>query len=180
MKRLILGIDPGPEVSGAVIFDPNRGIVIWAGVPTTEDLLQMARTRFPDRLECPMGILDLAVERIVSYGTAVGNETFRTCETVGRLMEMWHGVNDSAAISRPDVLRWLGVQVKRLTPKMKAAGEKKGPSADALCRQVLLDKLGPVGTKKNPGPLYGVGSHSWAALAVAVAFAEMREQDDRT
>jgi hypothetical protein len=39
---------------------------------------------------------------------------------------------------------------------------------DANVRQALLDRLGPQGTKKAPGPTYGVKSHEWAALAVAV------------
>jgi hypothetical protein len=39
---------------------------------------------------------------------------------------------------------------------------------DANVRQALIDRLGPQGTKKLPGPTYGVKSHEWAALAVAV------------
>jgi hypothetical protein len=39
---------------------------------------------------------------------------------------------------------------------------------DGNVRQALLDRLGPQGTKKAPGPTYGVKSHEWAALAVAV------------
>jgi hypothetical protein len=38
---------------------------------------------------------------------------------------------------------------------------------DANIRQALIDKLGAVGTKKAPGPLYGISGHLWAALAVA-------------
>jgi hypothetical protein len=36
----------------------------------------------------------------------------------------------------------------------------------------LIDKLGVVGTKKNPGPLFGMKSHAWAALGVAVTALE--------
>jgi len=39
---------------------------------------------------------------------------------------------------------------------------------DANIRQALLDLIGPQGTKKTPGPTYGIKSHTWAALAVAV------------
>ena len=42
---------------------------------------------------------------------------------------------------------------------------------DAGVRQALIDRLGPPGSKKAPGPTYGVTSHAWAALAVAVAAA---------
>jgi hypothetical protein len=46
---------------------------------------------------------------------------------------------------------------------------------DPNVRQALLDKIGPVGTKKNPGPLYGVSGHGWSALAVAVYASECAE-----
>ncbi len=44
---------------------------------------------------------------------------------------------------------------------------------DSLVRQRLIeihggDRASAVGTKAKPGPLYGVASHAWAALAVAV------------
>ena len=44
---------------------------------------------------------------------------------------------------------------------------------DSNIRQALIDRFGPgkekaIGLKKTPGPLYGVKSHVWAALAVAV------------
>jgi len=45
---------------------------------------------------------------------------------------------------------------------------------DANIRQALIDKLGPVGTKKSPGPLWGVKSHIWSALAVAVTALETK------
>ena len=38
---------------------------------------------------------------------------------------------------------------------------------DANIRQALIDKHGKVGTAKNKGPLYGISSHLWSALAVA-------------
>jgi hypothetical protein len=38
---------------------------------------------------------------------------------------------------------------------------------DPNIRQALIDKYGAPGTKKNPGPTYGVSSHLWSALAIA-------------
>ncbi|WP_230687708.1 hypothetical protein, partial [Streptococcus pneumoniae] len=38
---------------------------------------------------------------------------------------------------------------------------------DANIAQALRDKHGEVGTKKNPGKLYGIKSHLWSALAIA-------------
>jgi len=39
---------------------------------------------------------------------------------------------------------------------------------DRRVRQALLAKIGPAGNKAKPGPTYGVKSHAWSALAVAV------------
>jgi hypothetical protein len=44
---------------------------------------------------------------------------------------------------------------------------------DANVRQALIDRFGPVGTKKQPGKLYGVATHYWAALGVAVYSADV-------
>ena len=37
---------------------------------------------------------------------------------------------------------------------------------DSNIRQALIDRFGPVGTKKNPGWFYGVSKDVWAAIAV--------------
>ena len=46
---------------------------------------------------------------------------------------------------------------------------------DGNVRQALIDLIGEQGTKKNKGPTYGISSHSWAALAVAVYTANNRK-----
>ena len=50
--------------------------------------------------------------------------------------------------------------------KLHLCGTTK--ARDPNVRQALIDRLGKPGTKKNPGPTYGVSSHAWSALAVAV------------
>jgi len=56
-------------------------------------------------------------------------------------------------------------------------------------RQDLIDRLGPVGTVKNPGPLYKIGRHEkvngesvtehlWDALAVAVMGYDLRRPNE--
>ena len=67
------------------------------------------------------------------------------------------------AVYRREVLRALDVTGKG--------------NRDSLVRQRLIEMHGgerraAMGTKKAPGPLYGVSSHAWAALAVAVAAQE--------
>jgi hypothetical protein len=52
----------------------------------------------------------------------------------------------------------------------------EGAANDAAVRDALLQlwggKVEAMGSKKAPGPLYGMASHRWSALAVAVTCAE--------
>jgi hypothetical protein len=103
----------------------------------------------------------LAIEMIASYGMAVGREVFETCVWIGRFMQAWHEPAAVRLVYRRDVkLHLCG------TPQAK----------DPNVRQALLDMFPrtgggatpQIGTKARPGPLYGVSSHAWPALGVAI------------
>jgi hypothetical protein len=100
----------------------------------------------------------VAIEMIASYGMAVGADVFRTCVWIGRFQQINGGC--ARLIPRMDV-------------KMHLCHNSR--AKDANIRRALIDKLGPPGTKKAQGPTYGVKSHAWAALAVAVTAAETKE-----
>lgn len=145
----ILAIDPGNEQSGWVIWNHNR--VADSGVlPNDEMLFEIQRTT-----DVTMA---LAIEMIASYGMPVGREVFETCVWIGRFQQAWHSPGSVRLVYRRDV-------------KLHLCGSMK--AKDPNIRQALLDKIGPQGTKKAPGPLYGVKSHAWAALGVAVTAQEM-------
>jgi hypothetical protein len=136
----ILAIDPGPEQSAFVLWD---GRVEQAGMLSND---AMSRTVY-----CYASRGDVvAIEMVACYGMPVGAETFETCVWIGRFTE--RAAAKVAYVYRKDVKL-------HLCQSMRAK--------DANIRQALIDKHGPVGTKKNPGPLYGVSGHLWAALAVA-------------
>jgi hypothetical protein len=101
----------------------------------------------------------LAIEMFTSYGGRVGREVFETLVWIGRFQQAWRSPNDVKLVYRK-------VVVAHLLPPPKK--QYKFETTDANIRQALIDKLGPVGTKAAPGPLYGVKSHAWAAVAVAV------------
>jgi hypothetical protein len=110
----------------------------------------------------PSGILfassteyNLAIERVASYGMAVGKEVFETCEWVGRFDEAWHATSgrNASLIYRRDVKLHLCQSAR---------------AKDANIRQALIDRFGAPGTKKAPGVTYGIKSHLWAAFALAV------------
>ena len=47
---------------------------------------------------------------------------------------------------------------------------------DGNIRQALIDRFGPVGTKKAPGWFYGVSKDVWAAVAVGVTWADKQRE----
>jgi hypothetical protein len=152
---MILAIDPGTTESGYVYMDDGK--VMASGVDTNERML--CRINLTPTPAIGMIAFDtLAIEMIASYGMAVGREVFETCVWIGRFQQAWW--------RDPEAVRL----VYRRDVKLHLCGSPK--AKDTNIRQALIDKLGPPGTKKQPGPTYGVKSHAWAALGVAVTAAE--------
>jgi hypothetical protein len=143
----IIAIDPGTAESGWVIF--RGGKVHDSGVMLNEDLLR----RLPVMGDWSHTV---AIEMVASYGMAVGREVFETCVWIGRFQQAWHA---------PEAVRL----VYRREVKLHLCGTAK--AKDANIRQALIDLLGAPGVKASPGATYGVKSHAWAALGVAVTVA---------
>lgn len=158
-SRTIVAIDPGLEQSAALRYTPSTGAVDLYGILPNEAVL--AGLCGPWQAGSP----HLAVEMVASYGMPVGRDVFETVFWIGRFFERWSGPR--SRVYRKDV-------------KMHLCASAR--AKDANIRQALLDRFGPgkaaaVGTKKAPGPLFGVKADLWAALAVAVTFSDvcMRE-----
>lgn len=149
MIQWIFAVDPGPEKSGWVLFNTHSKRVAACDVSSNDEIKR--------QLSLTHGLKPLlAVEMIASYGMPVGREVFETCVWIGRLMEFWHPLR-CELVYRKDV-------------KMHLCGTPR--AKDPNIRQALIDKLGPPGKKADPGPTYGVSSHAWAALGVAVTASE--------
>jgi hypothetical protein len=135
-----IALDPGPDATQVCIFDGER--VTWCAEVPNADLPDaiLRGWKEGDRLACEM---------IVSYGQAVGESTFKTCEIIGVVKFLFPHVQ----------------MVRRVDVKKELTGT--GASKDPQVRAALIDRVGPTGTKKTPGPTYGVSGHGWAALAVA-------------
>lgn len=148
----ILGIDPGNEKSGWVLLDSSG--VCDSGVEVNSEICYWLSGAHVEA-----GFL--AIERIQGYGMAVGREVFETCEWVGRFAQTWNGHVPPLLIYRREVKLYLCGSVA---------------AKDANVRQALIDrfpavgggKTPQIGTKAQPGPLYGISSHAWSALAVAI------------
>jgi hypothetical protein len=142
---MILAIDPGTTESGWCIYDGKR--VVDSGITANAEMLYAIPYVPADRL---------AIEMIASYGMAVGREVFETVWWIGRFTQAYHKPEEVIRIYRQEVKLFVCKDTR---------------AKDSNIRQGLIDMLGPPGTKKNPGPTYGIKSHAWAALGVAVTAA---------
>ena len=161
----IYAIDPGNEKSAYVVYDTTTDKIIEFGIYDNESMLSILRTAYNGHL---------AIEMIASYGMAVGKTVFETCLWIGRFIEannaVWH--------------IWLQHQHKphtliyRKDVKMFLCNSTK--AKDSNIRQAIIDrypasgggKCPQIGTKKKPGPLYGISKDIWSALAVALTYAK--------
>ena len=147
----LLAIDPGTTHSGWVLM--RGGILRDSGVCENGEALELVED---------WAGAQVVIEMIASYGMAVGKEVFETCVWIGRFVQ----------VAGPDRVRL----VYRKDVKMHLCGTPR--AKDANIRQALIDRYGgkaeAIGNVKKPGPLYGVKSHAWAALAVAVTASETK------
>lgn len=156
----ILALDPGTTETGWVLFDGRR--VTSSGVQRNPELLARLAV-------LQLNADHLAIEMIASYGMPVGREVFETCVWIGRFQQAWKTPEAARLVYRKDV-------------KMHLCGTPR--AKDPNVRQALIDLFLPtgggatpqIGTKAMPGPLYGVSSHAWPALGVAVTVAHQLGQ----
>ena len=153
----ILGIDPGTTESGWVIYDTENHSIIDKGIWNNEKVLDAISAFYFDVL---------SIEMVASYGMPVGKETFETVYWIGRFAQLSESIN-----------RYVRRYYKKtdINPSICFNANVK----DAMIRRALLDmfpktgggKEPSIGTKKQPGPLYGINSHMFPALAVALTHA---------
>lgn len=151
----IIAVDPGTSESAFCIY--KQGAAIVAAKVTNSEILHNARKEWNYLTESL-----LAVEGIASYGMSVGKEIFDTCILIGRLIEAWDARGG----------KWRLVYRK----EVKLFHCETVKANDSNIRAALIDRFGPgkdiaIGTKKNPGPLYGIKGDEWSALAIALTVA---------
>ena len=160
IDRNLIAIDPGTTKSAVLVWHGNV-INKMTGEYENSDVFKVLEVASDYNIAC---------EGIASYGMAVGKETFDTCIWIGRFMERWEGLQVTARLPKPFTILYRPDVKMTLCHSMRAK--------DANVRQALLDifpatgggSTPQVGTKAQPGPLYGVSKHVWSALAVGVTY----------
>ncbi|AGO47483.1 Holliday junction resolvase [Cellulophaga phage phi19:3] len=165
----ILAIDPGTLKSGWVLYDTKTHEILDKGVTDNFGLKLWIKSNVGENT-----FDATAVEMIASYGMAVGREVFETCLYIGQIMQLM----DDNHIPCDLVFR----------RDVKQAICNNGKAKDPQIRQALIDQFPKtgggakpqIGNKKQPGRLYGVTSHIWAALGVAITFAKKKTNTNQT
>ena len=145
----ILAIDPGSEQSAWLRLVDGK--IDDKGIQPNQELRNSLA--FLER-----GNYDIiAIEEIAHYGTGMpaGKSVFDTCKWIGRFAERCP--IEPVMVLRKDV-------------KMHFCGSMK--AKDGNIRQALLDRFGgkdkAIGRKPHYGPLRGITSHLWSALAIGL------------
>jgi hypothetical protein len=151
VRGTVLAIDPGTTRSAWIALELPSRRPLGFGIDPNEELLGRLRGGTP-------AFELVIIEKVESFGMAVGAEVFETVFWSGRFAE---------AVDP--------VPVERIGRKVVKVALCRDPRAkDPNIRQALIDRYGgkatAVGTKASPGPLHGVAKDVWAALAVGVAW----------
>lgn len=151
----VVAIDPGYKQSAVVVFDGTSVQVHF--VDNNEAIREWLFDYKQDLQGAPC---TLVIEQMQMFRSAfgVGVEVFDSVRWSGRFQEIWYP------------------RVTHMLLRAKVRGHLSAiKGGDAAVRQGLIVRFGgykdvAIGKKKTPGPLYGVTSHEWSALALAVTW----------
>jgi hypothetical protein len=149
---IVIGCDPGTERSAFVAWDGSS--IHFANICANQDALDLLDQRGVLRVMASI----LVLEKVESYGMAVGETTFQTVFWSGRFAQAWS----------PRRFEQMG---RRIVKQHLCYSAR---ATDANIRQALIDRFGgkdkAIGKKATPGILYPLKGHTWAAFAVAITW----------
>ena len=170
MGELIIGIDPGPEESGWAVLETESAKVLEFGKESNSEL----RGRLRDsRFELKAAIIEFTPPYAMVMRKTKKNKTPRvhiprqvvdTAIEIGRFIEV-----AEASVIAHELLHRQAIKTQLLTRTLG----NDSLMIDALCDRYGGDRKSAKGTKKQPGPLFGMNKDAWQALAVARAWWEL-------
>jgi len=146
---VVCGIDPGLDRTAYAAWDGKK--VIGKGILANDSLLAF-----------PVFFKDCVyvIEKVGNYGQRVGYHIFDTIFFSGALAAVLY-----IQTGHPIYLLQRREVKLHLTDSARAN--------DSQIRRALIARIGEPGTKKNPGPTYGVKADIWQALALSVTTYDM-------
>ena len=166
MWNLIMAVDPGNEESAYVVMDKTTYKPVDFGKIKNEALLDYIFDDLPD------GVDTLVIEKVASYGMAVGATVFDTCIWTGRIVQNY--------IDFTSPYHQKVEYIYRKEEKMNLCNSMK--AKDSNIRQALIDRFAEFdfkngkGTKSNKDFFYGFSKDIWAAYAVGVTYLDKQKE----
>ena len=164
-RMYILAIDPGNTQSGyAIIEMPEFKLIDFGKIDNDELVEQIKFKLMPFQNDS-----EIVIEKIASYGMAVGKDVFDTCIWIGRFQQAF----DNKEVHF----------VYRKDEKMTLCNSMK--AKDSNIRQALIDRYAKFdfkngkGGKNKPDVFYGVSKDVWQAIAVGVTWYENNAKENR-
>jgi hypothetical protein len=150
----VLAIDPGNTQSAWLLYDRNIEAPKDFGIESKTELLLRIKN-FKAKSTTRLAVL-------MRFGKSV----FDTCVWIDRLIDAWGWPTYT--------------QIYRLDVKMHLCHDSR--AKDGNIRQAIIDrypasgggKIPQIGTKKQPGLLYGIKKDLWSALAIAITVSEQK------
>jgi hypothetical protein len=146
----ILAIDPGTTRSAWVNL--NAAGIQEHGIAPNENVADIIRL-------ASVADMSIVIEDIEPRQQPLGREVADTLRWIGRFIET---AGDYELITR-----------RTVTNHLIDGGTK---SADSRIRAALIDRFGGKDAIRKGGPLYGIHGDEWAALAVAVTWADLHPE----
>lgn len=169
MTDLIFAIDPGDVQSAYCIVDAETYKPLEFGKVANAELRDVLMRKLASDEDST--IYTVVIERIASYGMAVGATVFTTCEWIGRFAQI------------AENYYFTPQYVYRKDEKLTICGDSR--AKDANIRRALIDRFAKHdfkngrGTKANPDWFYGFHSDIWSAFAIAVTHIDMIKEGER-
>jgi hypothetical protein len=157
--RTVLAIDPGTTESAYVLWDGKR--ILHKDKVNNAEMFPIIR-----HLIANYEVSNFCIERVASYGMAVGQTTFDTCVYAGRFLQYFI---DKANFSVTN-------EIFRKDIKLHHCGMTRAKDSNIITS--LVDRFEPneqhgkygKGTKKDPGLFFGFSKDVWQAFALAVYY----------
>ena len=153
----VFAIDPGNEQSAYCIIDDEYHFLEAAKLPN-KDVMEILLQKL-DETDV------VVIERMMSYGMAVGETTFISCEWIGRFSQEAEKKAKVEYIYRKDEKVWLCNDMRAKDANIRAA---------LIERFAKKDKVNGRGTKKDPDVFYGFKADMWSAAGIATTFMDMQ------
>jgi hypothetical protein len=148
---MIIGIDPGNENTAMVIMEEDK--IIWHSKESNDVAIERLK------IKChSVHNFSVFIEGIYTRGMPMSQFEIDTAKVIGRFMQVCIDNDTPYEI------------VDRRHIKVSMCGTVK--AKDSNIRQAIIDRYGgkekAIGNKKAPGPLYGIVTDEWQALAICL------------